>query len=219
MPDDIGWKTYERVVAAAEAESHGIEFSITPNAKLKGAISRRSRQIDILIDARWSEDVRHRTIVDAKLRRRKIDIKSVEAFLGMMEDCRASRGILVCTSGYSGVALARAQELVTIKLLNQVDAEEYPWAQYDWCLGRCADAGPRSRHGMVLWDAQHPLGIGAGWLIVWTGKCDVCHQFHIWYWGCGTKFVVPNEGNCECSCEEFLWASLVEEELGSSGRF
>ena len=151
MPDDIGWKTYERVVAAAEAESHGIEFSITPNAKLKGAISRRSRQIDILIDARWSEDVRHRTIVDAKLRRRKIDIKSVEAFLGMMEDCRPSRGILVCTSGYSGVALARAQELVTIKLLNQVDAEEYPWAQDRLVLGalcRCRSALP-ARHGLM----------------------------------------------------------------------
>lgn len=216
MADNIRWKTYERVAAAAEAESRGIEFSVTPNAKLKGAISGRSRQVDILIDGRWSDDVQHRTIVDAKLRRRKIDIKSVEAFLGMMQDCRASRGILVCTAGYSAAGLARAQEAVTIKLLNEADAEDFPRAQYDRCLGRCANDGQNPRHGLVLWDAQHQLSIGAGWLIAWTGKCDVCHEFHVWCWGCGTKFAVPFEGHCECGCEEFLWASLIEEELGSS---
>jgi hypothetical protein len=49
-----------------EAENHGIGFSVTPNAKFKGAISGRSRQVDILIDGRWSVDVRHRRIVDTK---------------------------------------------------------------------------------------------------------------------------------------------------------
>jgi hypothetical protein len=212
-----GWKTYERVVAAVEAESRGLEFSITPNAKLKGAISGRSRQIDILIDLRWSEDVQHRTIVDAKLRRRKIDVKDVEGFLGMMQDCRASRGIVVCTAGYSAAALARAQEAVTIKLLDEGQEEDFPWAQYDFCLGKCADKGQSARRGLVLWDAQHPLPFRPGWLIVWTGKCDVCREFHVWCWDCGSKFAVPNEGHCDCGCEELLWASLIEEELDAAG--
>jgi hypothetical protein len=75
-----------------------------------GAITGIKRQVDVLIDARVAEDVLRRVIVDAKFRRRKIDVTDVEAFEGMMKDCRAQRGLLVCSNGFTEAALRRAQE-------------------------------------------------------------------------------------------------------------
>ncbi|BFL64906.1 restriction endonuclease [Roseomonas mucosa] len=211
MPATLGWRTYERIVAAVEAEHIGIEISVTPNARIRGAISGYTRQIDVLLDLRWSDDVSARTIVDAKLRRRKVDIKEVETFIGMMADCRASRGILVCSSGHTAAALARAQEVVTIRLLAPDDVDEFLWSSYEPCLGRCCDRVPAERRGLVLWDAQHVLPVDPGWDITFTGKCDVCHQFHVWCWNCGLRFAVPDERQLGCGCDGRLWASAIEQ--------
>lgn len=101
------WRIYERLVAAFEAENVGVEMTITPNARVRGDISQQERQIDVLIEARWGDDIR-RIIVDAKLHRAKLDIKDVESFEGMMKDCRAKRGILVCPNGWTDGARRRA---------------------------------------------------------------------------------------------------------------
>ena len=95
MPEDStseqtsNWRLYERLAAAMVAENSGIELSVTPNAQIVGGISKESRQIDVLIDARWGDDLTRRVIVDAKLYRSKLDIKDVESFEGMMKDCGA----------------------------------------------------------------------------------------------------------------------------------
>ena len=90
LKHEDNWRLYERLVAALEAENSGIELSVTPNARIKGCISHKSRQIDVLIDARWGDDLSRRIIVDAKFHGRKLDIKDVESFEGMMKDCEAA---------------------------------------------------------------------------------------------------------------------------------
>ncbi len=187
---ELRWRVYERVVAALEAEGCGIEYSVTPNARLVGAISRVERQVDVLIDLRWSEDLTGRTIVDAKNYASKIDVRDVELFEGMMRDCGAVRGVLVCPNGYTPAAERRAQDAITIKLLTSSEVDGFSWAQYDGCLGECNEKLNCERNGMVLWDGQHSLGVGGdgtvgGWAIVFTGKCDRCHNFHVWCWDCG----------------------------------
>jgi hypothetical protein len=73
-------------------------LSVTPNAKIKGLISGSARQIDVLIeDMRYSPSA-SRVIVDAKRRTRKIDIKGIEEFEGMMRDCGAKHGLIVCSN-------------------------------------------------------------------------------------------------------------------------
>jgi hypothetical protein len=54
--DPLAWRVYERAIAAMEAESVGLDYSVTPNARLVGVISGSSRQIDVLIDMRWGDD-------------------------------------------------------------------------------------------------------------------------------------------------------------------
>jgi hypothetical protein len=73
--DENDWRIYERLIAAFEAENSGLELSVTPNARLLvGRISQTSRQIDVLVDARWGDNLIRRVIIDAKLHRAKLDI-------------------------------------------------------------------------------------------------------------------------------------------------
>jgi len=99
--DAPAWKIYERLVASFEVEAADMDASVTPNATLLGSISGVQRQIDVLVDARWDDDLSRRIIFDAKRRSRMVDVTDVEAFEGLMRDVRASRGVLVCTKGYS----------------------------------------------------------------------------------------------------------------------
>lgn len=211
---DKNWHLYERLVAAFETENTGIDVTITPNARIVGRISQIPRQVDVLIDARWGDDISRRIVVDAKLRKTKLDIKDIESFEGMMKDCGAERGILFCPSGWTEGARRRAQDAITIKLLSLDELEETTsWAHFDECLGWCLnEPTAHLRTGLVLWDVQHFLSNGGLWVIIWTGKCDVCHNFHIWCWDCGDKFAVGDEDEHKCFCGR-LWVTAVEEEI------
>ena len=157
----LNWRIYERIVVAAEVEVGSIAVSITPNARLLGKIGGKRRQVDVLIDSRWGNDSSGWIIVDAKLRSRPIDINDVESLEGMMRDCRAHRGVIVCANGYTAGALERAQEAITIKLRGLDEVDEFVWTAFDPCMGKCGRASDGSR-GLVLWDGQHPLPLGPG---------------------------------------------------------
>src|ERR1039458_6592279 len=94
--------------------------------------SRCSRDFfsSLLVDHRWHAGSASRIIVDAKNRSRPLDLGDVEQFEGMMRDCRATRGIIVCTAGWSEAAARRAQQAITITLLDYETAlDEYGWVE------------------------------------------------------------------------------------------
>lgn len=95
------WRTYERLIAKLSTEEYDDTFTVIPNARITGFISKRKRQLDVLIDYRYNTDLERRIIIDAKNRKRAIDIKEVEAFEGLMKDVSAKRGILICSNGYT----------------------------------------------------------------------------------------------------------------------
>ena len=109
------WRIYERVAACLEVETAGMDVSVTSNASLVGSISCTARQIDILVDARWETSTERRIIFDAKRRKRKLTVQDVDAFVGLMSDVGASRGVLVCTNGWTEAAEARAVEAIELQ--------------------------------------------------------------------------------------------------------
>jgi hypothetical protein len=186
-----------------------MNITVQPNVILAGTLSGVSRQIDVLIDARWEGGTARRIIVDAKVRQGKIDINDVEAFEGMVRDCRADRGLLVSTSGYTEGAIRRAQDMLTLATLSLEQALQFGWV-YERCLGKCLSDTSVRNTGMVLWAGYVlPITTNNMWLIVQTGKCDKCHYFHIWCWDCGAKFAVPDEHIIACACGRY-WASVPE---------
>lgn len=207
------WRLYERFVASLESEKATNEITVIPNAKLIGCISHVERQVDVLIDARLQEDTTRRIIVDAKLWRRKINVKDVESFEGMMRDCRANKGILVCPNGYSPAALRRSQDYITIRLVTLAELESIDPSRWDHCVGQCQKYFATKNPGWVLYDQtiaiQTPFNLIS---IVSIGKCDECHDFNIWCWDCGEKFaLVGNEAEYKCECDRF-WLTSVEDE-------
>lgn len=217
-PLQPNWKLYERFIASLESENSSDEVTVVPNVKLKGAISGVDRQVDVLIDSRVEENVSKRVIVDAKLYKRKVNVKDVESFEGMMRDCRAQRGILVCPQGYSEAALRRAQKAITIKLVGFEELESVSVDHWDYCVGRCCSRSKTKRHGWVLWDRPFHVGVlSAPMSIVSVGKCDECNDFNVWCWDCGKKFALEgDEFEGKCSCDRF-WLTSIEPEGTDQG--
>ena len=207
-PDSV---LLERCAALfAVEEFGGIDMTVVPNAKIRGSVSGTLRQVDVLVDARWSRDADSRIIIDAKHRKRKLDIKDIESFEGMMKDCNAQRGVLVTPAGWTAGAERRAQDAITIKLLS-IDALDDFEFSFEPCLDPgCMRSKGQESQGAVLWEEFIPLGLNASWVIIQVGKCDHCHTFHVWCWDCGCKFPVPDGQVVECGCEGREWASVRE---------
>jgi hypothetical protein len=205
---------YERIAAAfvSENQSDGLRVTCKINSYLRGLISGELRQIDLLIEVDWSTGRRIRTIADAKRHKRPLDIREVESLEAMMRDCQADHGILICPHGWTDVAKRRAQDSITMALLaeDQVRESSY-WASFSECVGPCFDNSRPEKRGMVLTDQQHLLLVNGLFVIVWSGKCDRCHNFQIWCWDCGGKYSLGVEEDVICECER-KWLTTIEVE-------
>ncbi len=106
MADSSQWRTYEAEVHE-ELTSHYPEATVLHDTRLLGTLSLRRRQIDIMIEEP-SPTGPISTIVEAKHHSRPIDVKQVEAFMGLLRDVGVDRGIMISPVGYTRSALDRA---------------------------------------------------------------------------------------------------------------
>lgn len=203
------WKVYERIVALQATDKYdNPTLTVVPNAKITGLISGRKRQIDILIDYRFEHDLSRRMIIDAKERKRPIDIKEVESFEGLMKDVGAQKGVLVCSNGYTKAAKNRAQKHIGIEIIPANDIDTFNFNTWDNCLhANC-------KNGLVLWDRYFAVSKqDSPAYIIATGKCDECHKFHIWCQSCGNKKVLGTEDEWQCDCKkDWFWLTAIETE-------
>lgn len=205
------WKKYERLVSAFCTDKYSNEdTTVTANAKILGTISGEQRQVDVLIDKRFSLDIKRRIIIDAKNYSRKVDISEVERFESMMKDCRAEYGFLVCPEGFTRGAQRRAQKKITLKLLTLSDLEQFSFDSYDFCTSQnCLN---RADKGVIYWGDAFGISLPDETISTFSvAKCDVCHQFHIWCFSCGEKFVLGDEDEHHCSCNQsYFWLTAIE---------
>ncbi len=222
-----GWEVYERMIARLIADQLSIGLCVTPNARVEGRISGRQRQVDVLIDARHDTDNSRRIIVDAKSKKRKIDVKDVEAFRGMMEDVDATHGFLVCPAGHTKAAERRAQSAVGICLVpldHIADFDPGTWP-------RCRRSG--CEHGRVFWDGYPEVWLDLKAIdgssgtspvreafVHSVGKCDRCGKFHVLCETCDRILYVPEDDEsdighqCGCRLPWFWLASIEGDEKG-----
>ncbi|CDX21528.1 conserved hypothetical protein [Mesorhizobium plurifarium] len=214
------WKLYERLVARLMANQLSTEFCVTPNASILGAITGIKRQIDVLIETRHDTDNTRRIIVDAKRRKRKIDVNDVEAFRGMMEDVAATHGYLVCPHGHTPAAEKRAQTAVSIRLLPLGRLEDFDPRTWPRCTR------PKCKNGRVFWDGYPEVSLalvapdGTPTRLAFVhsvGKCDRCKAFHVSCATCRQILCVPEGGyddiGHQCSCRlPWFWLTSVEED-------
>lgn len=222
--DRPNWEIYERMIARLFADQIDTDLCVTPNARIVGSISNRSRQIDILIEARHDTDNTRRIIIDAKNRKRKITVNDVEAFQGLMTDVGATHGYLVAPSGFTDSSVKRAQELVSIRIIPPDFVENFDPSTWPKCKNdRCA-------HGRVFWDGYPEVSMKLlpidgqsrspaidKAFVHYVGKCDRCGRFHVLCITCNDILPIPENDDSDfghqCSCKlPWFWIASVEQD-------
>jgi hypothetical protein len=126
------WQKYEGYIfGALQRRFPGAR--VVPNAHLPGLKSGRDRQIDVLVELDIG-GCNIKIAFDCKCYKRKVDVKHVESFLGMLEDIRVSQGVLVTTQGYSKTAQERAMResrAIDLQILGPDRLSQY---QFIGCL-------------------------------------------------------------------------------------
>lgn len=216
------WEIYERMIARLLSDQIRTDLCVTPNARIVGRKSGRSRQIDVLIDARHDSDSSRRIVVDAKRRKRKVDVTDVEALQGLMDDVGATHGYLVCPVGHTKAAERRAQMSVTIGLVPLDRIQDFDPATWPKCMNS------RCRHGRVFWTGYPEISMmglpidprvtgGPRRLsfIHHVGKCDRCGRFHVQCTTCSDILSLPEDDDDDvghqCSCRlPWFWIASIE---------
>lgn len=117
------WKKFEELAASIQTKL-APDATVTPNAKLLGK-SGTQRQIDILIEQEAGQ-YKLRIVVDCKDYKHPVDVKAVEAFLGLMEDVGAHKGAMVAANGFTGTAKIRAAT-AGLDLFRVIDTANHKW--------------------------------------------------------------------------------------------
>jgi hypothetical protein len=102
----MDWKEYE-IEICEHFKAQYSDAEITHNAKRVGLYSKVKRQLDILIE-QYVAGNRITIVIDGKYFNKKVDVKCVESFIGMLEDVGAHKGLLISKEGFSEAALNRA---------------------------------------------------------------------------------------------------------------
>lgn len=102
----MDWKKYKDQIFDILSTQHRHDY-ILKNHRIKGRYSNRSRQIDIFIKTSTkAED--YTIVVDCKNYNKKIDVKTVESFISMVDDIGADYGIMISELGFTKSAIHRA---------------------------------------------------------------------------------------------------------------
>jgi hypothetical protein len=138
------WRVYEVQIVEWLRSLVGDGGSIEPDVKKQGRFSGVKRQVDIWVAGAFAGRVDDSVtaVVECKHFTRKVDVKSVEAFMGFVEDVGADLGIMVTTKGYSRAAKARAlggryrlHVVPSLPKIEIVDFDERDDWEPDWFSG------------------------------------------------------------------------------------
>jgi len=129
MPDksDSKWKRFETLVAKLQQE-FSPNANVTLNDKIMGRRSGIERQIDISVRQTIGQ-FEMLVVIDCKDYSKALDVKSVEEFLGLVDDVGANKGALVASSGFTQTAKTRARD-AGVDIYSLVDAEDHDWRSY-----------------------------------------------------------------------------------------
>lgn len=122
----MDWRTYEDEIYEHLCGLYP-NAAIRRDVQLAGRDSNVDRQIDILIED-TIVGFNIRIVVDGKCFARRIDVTHVERFIALVEDVRATHGLMVTSRGYSKAALRRAHNYskdIQLDVLNLSELREY----------------------------------------------------------------------------------------------
>jgi hypothetical protein len=121
------WREFENLAADIQRQL-APDARVETNVKMQGRRSGIERQIDIFVQQTVGQ-YEIRIIIDCKDYKKPVDVKDIEAFMGMVEDVGANKGAMIAASGFSSTAKQRAKDS-GIDLYQLVDTRETKWKTY-----------------------------------------------------------------------------------------
>jgi hypothetical protein len=122
----VDWKQYEDEIYEYFITTFP-SAQVTKDTQIMGRHSQVERQVDVLIEDTIA-GFRLRIAVDAKHRKKKIDVTDVEAFIGYCADIGASKGVLISLKGYTPAAARRAhndESDIELDVLNFSELKQF----------------------------------------------------------------------------------------------
>jgi len=118
------WKKFEKLVLKVQKDL-APNATVTRNDYIEGKITGRKRQVDISV----KQKIGHYDIliaIDCKDLSRPVNVKSVEAAIGLFQDIVAHKGVVVSASGFTSNALTRGKK-AGLSLYRLVDTGDHDW--------------------------------------------------------------------------------------------
>ena len=118
------WLDFERLVARIY-ECISPAARVVHNDKIRGHNTERDRQIDVSIRFREA-GCDFLIVVQAKTTANPLDVNDIGEFASVVEDIRATKGVLICNSGFTEKARVYARN-IGIDLCSAHDGESKDW--------------------------------------------------------------------------------------------
>jgi hypothetical protein len=196
------WQEYQEAAARMYEQADGIG-NIHRNVFLPDRVTGQPRQIDVLLEvqAKWHTI---RILIDAKFRRRRIDVKDVEGVLGLAQAVGADRSVIVAANGWTQPAKAKADFYSAELVLLDIDEALELVVENKWqlCPSCNVDCIIMNHEGSILIEDE----LGAGISVYLAGQCRQCGLAFLWCWACGEEgYLEPGESYV-CWCGH-AWSS------------
>ncbi|WED44610.1 restriction endonuclease [Legionella cardiaca] len=173
------WKAFEDLVAKVQADL-APEATIKLDQKIVGRISRRKRQIDILVQKNIGNYLIN-IVIECKDLKGPVNVKSVEATIGLIKDVGANIGVIVSAKGFTKAALA-VGEHAQLKLYRLIDTGNHDWRsdiafpaiclvrnlrQFSFNIQYLGTGPIPLNHSMMLYNKEQEIGLANDLLMNW----------------------------------------------------
>lgn len=189
------FRRYEKAVA--ESYSVHEDLIVIHDHKIPGIISRTPRQIDVWVQGKLASDIELSVAIECKLHEtKKVGIKEIDAFLSVLDDVAANKGVFITNTGFTKGARSRAQDhKLALKIVPFDEVETLNWEEF-FTTSSCKSS--EGCWGLVSWDLEDDEGNKAG-------TCDHCGLFHIHCQQCGELDWYMDQHNIQCSSCRNVW--------------
>lgn len=192
------WEKYEKQIFE-KLENEFPKSNILKNQKLPGIFSKRKRQVDILVktSAIGKEMI---IAIDCKKFNKKINVKTVESFIGYLEDIGAHLGILITNEGFTKSSLNRVQNYTRDIRLEIVEFQNFEDYHFNWDTCEACYRADKLRFSEISFGEPQLFEFDGLFQLVELGQCDYCGTEYAKCQGCGTIIELDDTGTNECYC-------------------
>ena len=208
-------------------------YVVKKNFQAQDFRTEETRQVDVAIFINSYEGERF-IAIECKDHKEKIDVQELESFITKLISIRASKGIMVSTSGFTGGALklARSSLGINLKLMTIDQLSEYLYHDYKYYNGECPLCKNKKSwtgekiDSIVLYNNFDNVITKKGkYLKIYNGSCSECHTINFLNEKCGSitpLFYLGNNCNyywneSEIPCRDNCGLIYVIDKHGNVG--